>query len=502
MATFLKIENSGTCPVEGFVLLGATSKRLADNDSPYTVGQFGSGCKHSVNVLLRAKLYPVVFCGNHKLEFGTKPGKMKALEGETDYRRVIVKHGGTDENGASVTFTEDLSQTDEYGSLDWTNVGMAFREFISNAIDAAIAVNKQAEANVKWPWDGVKVELVQEDKVRAKRNCTRVFIPADNEEVIRFYANLGKWFLHFSEPELITQAILTKKARNLDPDCHTAVIYRRGVRVREIEQYSSESLFDYNLNDLRVDESRNVDDYQCRNAATRVLSKGSPEHLATWMRSFRENTLYWEHQFGGYELKPQWGESQEEILARKANWNKALELVGDDVVLASKDGPVQTLTRKGYDPLEVPETVVRAAEEYGCATQSKVLSADELDGRESFDPTPDAVAALDWVWDRIVMAGMDDGKAKPALRCFRKVMNGGVVVRGFLRDGMVYINEDLANGASVELRQTVLEELGHYLSGSKDETRDMQDWAFKFAVRLAMASAGVPPAEAFITVAA
>ena len=205
------------------------------------------------------------------------------------------------------------------------------------------------------------------------------------------------------------------------------------------------------------------------------------------MRSFRGGTLYWEHQFGGYELKPQWGESQEEIAARKANWNKALELVGDSVVLAVKDGPVQTLTRKGYDPLEVPETVVRAAEEYGCATPSKILSADELDGRESFDPTPDTVAALDWAWDQIVTAGMDDNKAKPEIRCFRKVMNGGMVVRGFLRDGIVFVNEDLAHGASVELRQTVLEELAHYLTESKDCTRDMQDWAFKLAVRVAMA---------------
>src|SRR5208282_2071873 len=85
MATFLKIENVGVCPVEGFILLGATSKRLADNDSPYTVGQFGSGNKHALNVLLRANLNPTVFCGNHRLEFTTKPGKMKALEGETAY---------------------------------------------------------------------------------------------------------------------------------------------------------------------------------------------------------------------------------------------------------------------------------------------------------------------------------------------------------------------------------------------------------------------------------
>jgi hypothetical protein len=487
MATYLKIENPGVCPTEGFIILGATSKRLADNDSPFTIGQFGSGNKHAVNVLLRAKLYPIVFCGNHRLEYGTKPGKMKALEGEAAYNRVIVKHGGTDEDGASVSRTEELSQTDEYGILDWNCLGMAFREFVSNAIDAAIAVNRQTGAKVKWPWDGVKVELVPEEKVRAKKGYTRVFVSADNEEVIRFFGNLGKWFLHFSEPEAITQAILTKKARNLDPQCHTAVIYRRGVRVREIDQYASESLFDYNLNDLRVDESRNVDDYQCRNAATKAMAKASPEALAAWMRSFRGGTLYWEHQFGGYELKPQWGESPEEIASRKANWNKALELVGDSVVLAVKDGPVQTLARKGYDPLEVPETVVRAAEEYGCATPSKILSADELDGRESFDPTPDAVAALDWVWEQIALAGMDDGKAKPPIRCFRKVMNGGTVVRGFLRDGIVYVNEDVATGASVELRQTLLEELGHFLTGSKDETRDLQDWAFKLAVRVAMA---------------
>ena len=229
--------------------------------------------------------------------------------------------------------------------------------------------------------------------------------------------------------------------------------------------------------------------YQCRNAAARAMAMASPEILAQWMRSFRGGTAYWEHQFGGYELKPAWGESEEAVAARKANWNKALELVGDGVVLSSKDGPVETLARKGYDPLEVPETVVRAAEEYGCPTSSKVLSADELDGREAFDATPDAVAALDWVWEQIVLAGMDAGKAKPPIRCFRKVMNGGTMLRGFLRDGVVYVNEDLATGASVELRQTVLEEAAHYLTGSKDETRDLQDWAFKFAVRLAIAQA-------------
>jgi hypothetical protein len=49
----------------------------------------------------------------------------------------------------------------------------------------------------------------------------------------------------------------------------------------------------------RLDESRNVDDYQCRNAAARAMAKADAGILARWMRSFRTGTAYWEHQFGG-----------------------------------------------------------------------------------------------------------------------------------------------------------------------------------------------------------
>ena len=73
-------------------------------------------------------------------------------------------------------------------------------------------------------------------------------------------------------------------------------------------------------NDLRVDESRNVDDYQCRTAAAKAMAKASPEVLATWLRSFRDGKPYWEAQFGGYELRPGWGDNPDDVAARKANW--------------------------------------------------------------------------------------------------------------------------------------------------------------------------------------
>ena len=487
MPTYLKIENPGVCPVEGFILLGATSKRLADNDSPYTIGQFGSGGKHAVNVLLRAKLYPIVFCGNHRLEYGTKPGKMKALEGQTDYNRVIVKHGGTDEDGASVTFTEELSQTDEYGVLDWNCMGMAFREFVSNAIDAAIAVNRQAEGKAKWPWDGVKVELVPEEKVRAKtwlhpRLCAcrqRRGYPLLRKSGQVVPAFLGAGSNHPGNPheEIPQPRCRLPYRRHFSSWCagpgDRPVFFRVPLRLQPERSAGG-----------RIPQCGRLPVPKCGDEGDGKGQPGSPGCL--------DAVVPRKHALLGASIRRL---RTQAAMGRDCRRNRRPQgqleqgpgIGRGYVVLAAKDGPVQTLARKGYDPLEVPETVVRAAEEYGCPTPSKILSADELDGRESFDPTPDAVAALDWVWERINQAGMDDGKAKPEIRCFRKVMNGGTVVLGFLRDGIVYVNEDLATGASVELRQTVLEEVAHYLTESKDCTRDLQDWAFKLAVRVAMA---------------
>jgi hypothetical protein len=91
------------------------------------------------------------------------------------------------------------------------------------------------------------------------------------------------------------------------------------------------------------------------------------------------------------------------------------------------------------------------------------------------------------------MNSVDEAEKEcPPIKCFRSMMDGGVVCQGFYRDGVLYVNENLAGGQSVELRQTVLEEAAHFITGSKDETRDFQDWAFMFATRLAMAVTDSP----------
>ena len=496
MLPFLMIENPGVCGFEGFILLGNTSHH--DESNPFVIGQFGSGSKHATGVLLRNGLSPIVFCGNHKLEFFTKAGTMQAVKKDTDYARICVKHGGKDEKGASVTFTEETSQTVNYGYKDWDSVAMGLREYVSNALDAAIAMNEDKWASedhggLKTPWDGVKVEIVDENRVRAKASHTRVFIPLTNERlgegqavILNFYNALGKWFLHFGEPDLLLtgMTILPKRNRNLGEKL-TAVIYRCGVRVREVGSdwsENQESLFDYNLNDLKVDESRNVSDSTCRDAAATEMAKADAGVLSVLFRSFRDETAKWEWGFGSYELRG-YSDTTKQLQVKEQAWSLALSSLGENSILATKDTPRDLLENKGYQVVEAPDAFVRAATAYGVLTPERVLNEDERSGRELVEPTPDAVAAVNWVWDLLEFAGMTGGKEKPLVKCFRSQMDGGSIRMGFYRDGIVYISEDYASGSGVELRQIALEEVAHYVTGSTDCSRDFQDFAFKFAVR-------------------
>lgn len=520
MAAYLKIENPGVAPPEAFTLLGATTKRGAGQR---TIGKFGSGNKHGVAVLLRHDLAPVVFTGNLKLEFGTRPQGMNDGFREHTFARVVVKYGGKDAGGVSRSSTEDLGFVLEYGATDWLTVDLALREFVSNAIDRAIEEGEVAylegwvrdqgadfveavQAGESWAkaqtrealdayrktardYKDVVVEVVNENQVRAKAGTTRVFVPL-NEAVLSFYNNLGKWFLHFSEPELLDKTILPKKGRNLG-DRRTAVIYRRGVRVREFESKDTPSLFDYNLENLELDESRKVDDWRVQYEAGRALAAADLDTVARFMQSFSDGVHYWEHDFNEYALS---GYGSDKV------WQDAFVKVhGEDAVIAHKDGG-GVAARKGYTVVTAPDAVVTAAEKYGIRTPAKVLTQDDREGREIIDPLPDADAAVDFVWDLAQKHGMTAGKSRPPVKCFRKIMDAGAQTLGFYRDGVVYLNEDICGSGSLtqgwhvltqQLLVTALEEVAHYVTGATDNSRDFQDWCLNLAVKLGRKQAGL-----------
>lgn len=447
MATaYLKIENPGVAPKEAFTLLGASMSR--DSDNARTVGKFGSGNKHGIAVLLRNQLAPTVFAGNLMLDFGTRPVKVDAGIRSKEFAQVVVKLGGRDEKGINRSSTEDLGFVLEYGATDWLSIDLALREFVSNSLDRAeeesdnaflqkwcvahgivtqaqVSDEVRREANTELieyrktsrPWDSVKIEVVNENQVRAKSGTTRVFVPM-NDEVLKFFNNLGKWFLHFSEPELLGKTILPKSNRNLG-DRKAAVIFRRGVRVREFESSDVPSLFDYNLENLDLDESRKVDDWRVQAEAGRAISGSDSATVAKLMQSYLQSGTVWEHQFQEWALFSTY-DSAAVVAARSVVWKEAFNsVVGEDAVVAMVNGG-ERAKRKGYKVLEAPEAFVKAAEKYGVRTPDKVLTNDEKEGRSISEATPSVVAAVEWIWGIAGKHNMLNGKNSPRWHVSRR----------------------------------------------------------------------------------
>lgn len=483
MPAYLKIENVGVCPPEGFTVLGVSLADTSNHEG--VIGQFGSGNKHAVAVLLRQELSPIVFAGTLKLEFTSRPQTVSDSKASKDFGRVVVKYGGSDPiTGASRSSTEELGFVLDYGKQDWQDVALALREFVSNAIDRSI--------REKGDWSGVKAEIVDESQVRAKRDNTRVFLPM-NAEILEFFNNLGRWFLHFSEPESLNKAILPKKNRNLG-ERKAAVIFRRGVRVREFESSDAESLFDYNLNDLTIDEARKASDWDVRHHCGRALANADKDILTRLFdRLINCDEPVWEFGFDIYSLRPCYSDTAEVEQRRKQNWQDAFaSIAGEEAVLTGKQS-VDQLERKGYKPVQAPESLVNAAELYGVQTPAKVLSSDELVGRAISDPTPDAQASVDFVWELLEEIGLTNGKQKPPVKCFTSILDGGVMLNGYYRDGTVFIHEDLGGNASVvggrealsdRLLKVALEEISHWVTQSTDNSRDFQNYLLDIAVKL------------------
>ena len=88
MTAYLKIENVGVCPPEGFTVLGVSLADTSTNEG--VIGTFGSGSKHGVAVCLRNEIPPIVFSGTLKMEFSTRPQIVEDGQASKEFGRVVV----------------------------------------------------------------------------------------------------------------------------------------------------------------------------------------------------------------------------------------------------------------------------------------------------------------------------------------------------------------------------------------------------------------------------
>lgn len=464
----LLIQNKGVAPEEAFTLLGASGSRGEDS----LIGQFGSGAKLAITTLLRAGKKVVIYCGLTRMEFKTKTIEINDGLSVRQERQVFVQFGGTSKR------KQDLGWVIGFGELDWaTNLDMAIREFVANAIDRTV---KQGDNVRNSHMDrDLAVEIVPDDFMRAQAGYTRVFI--ESCEVCEEYVNnLQHRFLHFSGADL-GRHILPKLG-----DRKKAQIYFNGVWVCELGN-SPDSLCDYNFTNgqIQIDESRNLDEYVARAAIARLYRDAGVDEVARIFTALQRGVKCLETGLDSYYLKPNsW---QGATAKQKETWKKAWEKVnGDSVACGHDQGIVGDFARrKGFNLAVIDENaMLDVVKEYGIPSAGDVLTDNERKGRVITAPTFDAIDAVNTVWGWVTATDLVDETRcpKPRVQGFDEVTDAESECFGFVKPGdpTVYLRNDLGGEILIE---TALEEVAHYVTGATDGSRDFQNFIMRLFVR-------------------
>lgn len=206
---FLKISNTGHLDVEALTLLGASSKR----EDSTKIGMFGSGNKYALAYLLRNNYEIAIYSGTSEIVIG----KSNKAFRERNFEVITV-------NGTETSITTDFGK-------DW-QLWQAIRELYCNAMDEG----------------GHCLEYVQHP---TPTDGETHFYIRSRAEITNF---VGSFDSYFSENRKVLfeneyGKILGKK------DKSTLNLYRKGIRCFETDK---ESIFDYDLANISIDENRLV----------------------------------------------------------------------------------------------------------------------------------------------------------------------------------------------------------------------------------------------------
>lgn len=451
---FLMIQNPGEAPIEGFTLLGASGSRHVDAAN----GQFGTGNKLAVTLLLRKGYQVRVYSGKDRLEFGTRIANFegKAIE------RVTCSI-----NGRKAT---DCGWTLSWGSIDWTDTPMALREFVANALDASIKGRGYAADLASGD---LKVGMVERQS--AKAGFTRVFIKqvfeGDMCALTRYLDELPQRFLHFSEG--MDQEILPKANRSLDKG--QAMVYRMGVFVCQLD---GDSVYDYNLgpDQIKIDECRNSNEYSVRAAIARRIRRATADELVPIFKAIGAREPVLESKLDPDYLLPSWETPRPgEIDAWQNAWK---QVFADAVMTDSNERSLEFVQKKGYRAQSIDSGQWRLAlGRLGIKSDSDVLSAAELKGRVPVGAPGGLYQIVDSIWSQVKVRGLSD-KKMPLVGCFQEDEDTASC-DVYVANGTVFVREDLAADWKV-----CLAGVAEYATGAPALTTKFQDFAFELAASL------------------
>jgi hypothetical protein len=435
---YISIRNPGVAPVEGYTTLGLSTS--ADSTINGIIGQFGSGNKHAVNLLLRNGRKIIIYLGTKRLEFGSTIKTVHAPDGSHVYNNATITVDGE---------TQELGYTLEFGKYDWDDVTMALREFISNAIDMTIKLNGDHQHT------DLKISTCA--KPKPIDECTCVYIEAD-DAMMEYVRDLGKFFLHFSGMDLCLKHIP-------QPSNTPCRMYREGVFIRELKDHS---LFSYNLSDIKIDESRNLDKYKAESIITDELKEFDTDEASMVLEAVRKQDHYLETRL----LEDCYGMRHTTIDA----WERAVKstFTLDDILCQANPYIVQRVIEEGYNPIPVTTDMLHVLRKQGAQTYKDILDTVSQCEFEVFDGDADDALIEIAVWEGLELFDATGGEEQPIVKYFNDPETSGSHRKlGMCKDGIVFINSCL-RGDSVMLRATLVEEYVHFLSGCSDCSRGFQ----------------------------
>ncbi len=465
---FLRIENKvkSIPDIDIVCTVGESTSRESDS----SIGQFGTGFLYSLALFAREGIL-----GQCKICFGkdvysphiTKGRKRDSAGNSRDMSKIVLKK----QNGPSY----DLNISTGFGEMDWDDVTMGIRELVSNAFDGALTHDNS--------YSSVAIARVAENECRAKDGMIRVYIPI-TPEIDDYIVNLDRYFICSKKTYNPDISVLPKATPG------PCLVYRKGVLV---SQFGDQSLFDYNINDIPIDESRNISEYQSMQYIARaIVLQSRQDQLDKYIRDVIFTDYYdnpfWEKTISSYRIDPSNFDAKDRDLARNRLLQAVKNVIGDGV-LCNNEIERLMLLKKGINGV-IPRNIdaYKILTDCGASKASDYLNDSESLGNTLSEPTPRVIEVLNKVWDKILDFNLTNGRNKPPIQCFNSAVNSGCQTFGYCNSdySQIFIHEDISNDMGAQLITVMIEEVTHYVAKTNDYTRDFQSFVVNLAARLMM----------------
>ncbi len=411
------------------------------------IGQFGTGLKESIALMARMDLFPVIFSGEMRMDFSIQ---------DMDGQQEICFKLSEDRQRFVANEWHGLGIHPDFGKADWNNPWMIFREVVCNALDESGTDDLFHECSMREP-EGVA-------------GATRIYIPV-TPEIMEAYASINRKLLPLGDHTIVHGVSGYGRLIEKREDAKLQV-FHRGVWIQEHEE---ESLYDYDLDGVKLNESRSCDWHSVNTQTGIVIAQFSEDQAQALLNAMLvDNRTIWERHC--------LSNATYYVDTKMEAWQNAwTSIFGDNAVLTDTSAFFHDkLKRMGKTPIIVSDSgLMSFLKSAGIDHVAQVLTREDRKWDTVADPDEESQDVFDSVWDRLETAGLTHGKTKPPLRIFTELPGSAEVTFGGYLNGTCYVNR--ACVGSLQERRACLEEQAHHISGASDESREFQMFLLEVA---------------------